>query len=173
MTGSFSDRLCWYGVHTKPKQEERAGNNLRAWNIETFTPKLKKQSVNNFTGQLMNVVGPLFPSYIFARFSANHSLHNVCFARGVDSVISFGGQPCPVDETIIDLIHAREDEEGFINLTETLRPGDKVTIQGGLFRGFIGVLDRNHTANERVSILLVAVSYQSRVVIDRSLAMKI
>lgn len=170
---SLSDRLCWYVVHTKPRQEERAGNNLRAWNIETFTPKLKKKSVNHFTGGLLNVVRPLFPSYIFARFSAIDSLHNVCFARGVNSVISFGGQPCPVDETIIDLIQVREDEEGFINLTETLRPGDKVTIQGGLFRGFIGVLDRNHTAKERVSILLVAVSYQSRVVIDRSLAIKI
>ena len=172
MTG-VSDRLCWYGVHTKPRQEERAGNNLRAWNIEIFTPKMKKQSVNRFTGRVLNVVKPLFPSYIFARFSATQSLHDVCFTRGVDSVISFGGQPCPVDETIIDLIHAREDEEGFIDLTETLRPGDKVAIQGGLFRGFIGVLDRKHTASERVSILLVAVNYQNRVVIHQSLAMKI
>lgn len=165
---------CWYGIHTKPKQEDRAGNNLRAWNIATFTPKLKERSVNPFTGlRTKYVVKPLFPSYIFAHFSATRSMHQVCFTRGVHGVISFGGQPCPVDDGIIEVIQAREDEEGFINLTETLRPGDRVTIQGGLFRGFIGVLDGNHTDNERVSILLVAVSYQNRVVIDRSLAMKI
>jgi len=87
--------------------------------------------------------------------------------------VSFGGQPCPVDNGIIELIRAREDEEGFIRLEEILRPGDNVAIQDGPFRGFIGVLDRNYTDNERVSILLVAVNYQNRVVIDRSHAMKI
>jgi transcriptional antiterminator RfaH len=166
--------LHWYGVHTKPRQEDRADNNLRAWNIETFSPKLREKSVNQFTGlRLKYVVKPLFSSYIFARFRASLSLHNVCFTRGVHSVISFGGQPCPVDNSIIELIQAREDEEGFVRLTELLRAGDKVCIQGGPFSGFIGVLDRNHTDNERVSILLLAVNYQNRVVIDRSLAMKI
>jgi len=172
--GSHSDQVLWYGVHTKPRQEDRASNNLQAWDIETFTPKLKEKSLNQFTGaRLKDVIKPLFPSYIFARFSVVHSLHDVCFTRGVHNVISFGGQPCPVDDAIIDLIQAREDEQGFIKLTETLGPGDKVHIQGGPFRGFVGVLDKNNTGDDRVSILLSAVSYQNHVIISRSLAMKI
>jgi transcriptional antiterminator RfaH len=169
----LNDQRRWYGIHTKPRQEDRADSNLRAWNVETFTPKLKERSVNKYTERLKYVVKPLFRSYIFARFSASDSLHKVCFTRGVHSVISFGGQPCSVDDAIIKLIQEREGDEGFVELGEKLHPGDKVIIQGGPFKDLVGVLDQNCTDGERVSVLLATVTYQNHVVINRALAMKI
>lgn len=170
---NLSDVQCWYGVHTKSRQEDRVDNNLRTWDVQTFSPKLKEAHVNQYTGQQKYLIKPLFPSYIFARFSASDSLHKVSFTRGVHSVISLAGQPCVVDDAIIKLIQEREDEHGWIRLSDELRPGDKVIIRSGLFKDFIGVLDEAHTGSERVSILLGAVNYQSRVVINRALAMKV
>jgi hypothetical protein len=37
------DGSCWYVIQTKPKQEDRADLNLRAWKIETFAPTLKER----------------------------------------------------------------------------------------------------------------------------------
>ena len=42
MSLETTDALAsWYAVLTKPKQEQRAETNLRAWDIEAFTPKFK------------------------------------------------------------------------------------------------------------------------------------
>jgi transcription elongation factor/antiterminator RfaH len=169
---NLSDKQCWYGIHTKSRQEDRVDNNLKTWEVETFSPKLKEISVNQYTGRQKYLIKPLFPSYIFARFSATDSLHKVCFTRGVHSVVSFAGQPCVVEDAVIKLIQEREDDEGWIQLSDKLRPGDKVIIRAGLFKDLVGILEEGHTDSERISILLGAVSYQSRVVIDRTLAMK-
>jgi transcription antitermination factor NusG len=140
--------------------------------VETFSPKRREASVNQSTGQQKYLLKPLFPSYIFARFNAWDSLHKVCFTRGVHSVISFAGQPCIVEDEVISLIQAQEDDHGWIKLTDELRHGDRVIIRAGLFKDFIGVLDDVHTDSERVSILLATVNYQSHIVIDRTLARK-
>ena len=169
---SLSHEQSWYGVHTKSRQEDRVDLNLRTANVETFSPKLREASVNQYTGQQKYLIKPLFPSYIFARFNACDSLHKVCFTRGVHSVISFAGQPCIVEDEVIRLIQAQEDDHGWIKFTDELCHGDKVIIRAGLFKDFVGVLDEVHTDSERVSILLAAVNYQSHIVIDRTLAMK-
>ena len=51
----------WYVVHTNPKQEERANNNLAAWGIETLHAKLKRRRHNEFTGVPTYITQPLFP----------------------------------------------------------------------------------------------------------------
>ena len=40
-----SDSPLWYAVYTKPKEEERAESNLRAWGVKTLMPKFKELEV--------------------------------------------------------------------------------------------------------------------------------
>src|SRR5215208_5135258 len=126
-----NDAPCWYVIHTKPKQEDRADFNLKAWNVRTFAPKIKEQRRDYSTGRPTYLVQHLFPGYIFAYFRASELLHKVCFTRGVHSVVNFGGEPCPVADEIIELLKARLSEDGFIHLGEDLRPGDRVIINRG------------------------------------------
>lgn len=159
----------WYVVHTNPKQEDRADSNLRVWGVETLHPKLKTRRINEFTGAPTYITKPLFPRYIFAKFDARKQLAKISFTRGVHHVVSFGAQPTPVEEEIIQLISARIDENGFVKIGDDLKQGDKVVIKAGPLRDFEGVFERELNDNERISVLLTTISYQGRVVVNREL----
>jgi len=120
----------WYVVHTHPKQEDRAYSNLRCWNVETLHPKMKSRRVNEFSGALTYITKPLFPGYIFARFDARTQFAKISFTRGVHHVVSFGGQPTPVEDDVIGIIRSRIDDNGFVRIGDQLKPGDKVDHGG-------------------------------------------
>jgi transcriptional antiterminator RfaH len=163
----LSSTSTWYVIYTKPLQEERAGNNLKAWSVETLTPKIKERRYNQFTGKPTYITKPFFPRYIFARFEADSMLHRVCFVRGVHSVVSFGAGPAPIDEELIKIIKAQTGEDGFVNLGEQLKSGDRVSINGGPAKDFVGIFERESSASERVVILLTSANYQCRLSVRR------
>ena len=170
MTIEVVDHLPqWYVVHTNPKQEDRADSNLRCWGVETLHPKLKTRRVNEFTGALTYLTKPMFPRYLFAKFNARKQLAKISFTRGVHHVVSFGGQPTPVEDEIIEIMRARIDENGFVNFGEELKQGDKVVIKAGPLRDFEGVFERELNDSERISVLLTTITYQGRVVVSRDL----
>lgn len=157
----------WYAIHTKPKEEDRANSNLQSWRVETFTPKIKEQRVNQLTGKKTALIKPLFPRYIFARFDASKMLHKIYYTRGVHSVVSFGDSPVPVDDEAIAFIQSRVEKDGFIKFDDVLAPGDEVTIKEGPLKGFNGVFSRAIKDTDRVMILLTSVTYQASIVLDR------
>ena len=173
MLSAEANILNWYVVHTHPKQEDRANLNLQACGIETLNPKLRANRYNEFSGQQIRIVKPLFPSYIFARFRYNDSNHRVRFARGVHSLVSFNHGPAPVDDEIIEMIRSRIGSDGFVRAHEELKAGDAVVIKDGRFQNLYGVFEREMEDADRVSILLNAVSFQAHVVVDRSLVNKV
>lgn len=169
----LADSPQWYVVHTNPKQEERANGNLRAWGLETLHAKLKTRRYNEFTGAPSLLTKPLFPRYIFAKFNARKQLAKICFTRGVHHVVSFGGQPATVDESIIQIVTNRIDKDGFVKTGDELNRGDKVIIKAGPLRDFVGVFEQKLKDNERVSVLLTTINYQGRLVVNRDLLEKI
>lgn len=163
------DNLQWFVIQAKPKQEDRANSNLKAWMVETFTPRLRERGCNKYTGEPSYITKHLFPRYIFARFDANNSLHKIHFTRGVHRVVSYGNKPAPVDDQIIDAIRSRVAADGYVKLNGDLQPGDEIMINNGPLRNFIGVFDRKINDTNRVMILLTTVSYQAHIVIEREL----
>jgi len=167
------DRPTWFAVCTNAKQEERAYNNLHAWGVECFNPKIKEYRRNQFTGVATQMPKPLFPRYIFARFSATRSLHKITFTRGVQRVVSFDEKPTPIDDEVITLLQARVDTDGFMRIGEPLKPGDKVRVKSGPWKALVGVVEREHKSNERIMILLDSLKFQSRLTIERDWVEKI
>ena len=161
----------WYAVRTKPKEENRADFNLRASRVETFTPKLRQRRNAAYGAQY--TVKHLFPPYIFAYFSINSQLHQINYTRGVQRVVSFGGCPVPIGDEVINLIKEKTDDEGFVCFDEELKPGDQVRINSGPLQSLVGVFQRKLSDKERVEILLNAIHYQSHVLIDREMVVKI
>jgi len=163
----------WYAIRTHVNQENRAEANLRAWNIEIFYPKIKEQRRNQFSGALTSLTKPFFSRYLFARFNAERVLHKVWFTRGVQSVISFGGNPSPVDDEIIEFLRTRVDTNGFVQLGDDFNPGDKVMMKGGVFENLVGIFEHEMNDSERVMIMLETINYQSHIIIERSSIRKI
>jgi transcription elongation factor/antiterminator RfaH len=165
---NLCSELKWYALNTHPKQEERAEANLRAWNVETFSPMTSESRTNPFGGKAPMIVKPLFPNYIFARFNTSGMLHKICFTRGVRSVVSFGHEPAVVDEEIIAFIKSQVQADGLIKIGEPLRTGDRVVIKDGPLKHLSGIFQSHIKGTARVMILLTAVNYQGRAVIDQA-----
>jgi transcriptional antiterminator RfaH len=162
-----SDPLSWYAIHTKPKEENRAGDNLHAWNVETFTPQIRERRCNRFAVKPTYWNKPLFPRYIFARFAAS-MLHKVRFTRGVQNIVEFGHVPAQIDNEIIEIIKARM-ENGFVKIDDEFKAGDEVIIKDGPLKSFVGIFKHQVGSTDRVQIMLTAVSYQPRIVVNRDI----
>lgn len=163
------DASRWYVICTKPKEEDRTAQNLAAWQVETFSPKIRKEQINAFTGKAVYYRQSLFPRYLFARFDADKMLHKIMYSRGVQKVVSFNNTPLAVEDEIVSLIQSRVDEDGFVKLGNDLTRGDQVLISNGAMTGIKGIFDRSMNNNRRVMILLEAINYQGSIIVERNL----
>jgi len=156
---------------TKPRQEDRACENLKACGVEAFTPKLKATRLGR-TGARVSSTEPLFPRYAFARFALER-LHQVIFTRGVQRVVSFGREPTPVEESVIELVLSRSGSEARVKTTVALRPGDRVVIKDGPLKDLVGTFEREMSAQDRVTVLLSTLSFHARLAVGRDQVCKV
>jgi transcription elongation factor/antiterminator RfaH len=170
---NFESSIRWYAIHTHPKQEARAESNLLAWNVETFVPRYRSRRSNQFRSEPIFQIKPLFARYIFARFDADDISHKVRYTRGVHSIVSVGGWPAPLDDPLIDMMKARQDEDGLIRLYDNIKSGDEVVVDAGNFSGFVGVFERRINDSGRVMILLKAATYSFHVVVPENNVSKV
>lgn len=154
----------WYAVQTKPCQEVVAAEQLQERGIEVFLPKRRRRRV--MWGVEREEVRPLFPGYLFGRFRLAEKYRAVRWATGVRDLVRSGEVPVPVDERIIRMIRERMDGEGIVRIGPKI--GDEVEIMEGPLRGLRGVLEAEVGDRERVIVLLQAIAYQARVMIERS-----
>jgi transcriptional antiterminator RfaH len=162
--------FAWYAIHTKPRQESLAESSLRQEGIETYFPKLRRRKTIRRVRRW--VTNPLFPSYIFARFDAGQSRRLVRYANGIANIVSFGGQPAIVDDSILGAIQEHA-EDAVVTLPPTpYRPGDLLEIQDGPLRGFQGVFEREMSDSDRVVVLLETIT-SARVQLSREQIAKV
>jgi len=165
-TMDFYRETHWFAIHAKPHREDMAAMNIARLNVEVFLPKVRQERM--VCGVPRDVTKPLFPGYLFARFCPATYLHLIRYARGVLRVVSCGDVPLPVDEAIIREIRSRIGPDGYVRLEDrSLRPGDRVLVREGPLRGLTGIFERELDDRERVILLLEAIEYQARVVIQR------
>jgi transcriptional antiterminator RfaH len=152
--------LQWYAIHTHPRQEGRAVNNLAIWGLELFAPWIRSGKT---AGRRQNRTEALFPGYVFAKFDSSRMLHSIRFTRGVHSIVSFGGRPTPVHEDIIALCRSRVGPDGYVRIAPDFKPNEALFIRSGPFKNMAAVFEKELPDHERVSVLLTAVNWQARV----------
>lgn len=168
---ALEDQAKWYAIRTRPKEEDRAEINLRAWQVQTFAPKLRELRTSGYGGQYVSK--HLFSSYIFAHFNADKQLHNINYTRGVQNVVSCDGRPVSIDDNVIILLKTKMDGDGFMRKDQELEPGDRVRINSGPFKSLVGIFKRRTKDKDRVRILLDAMNYQSHLLVDRKIVEKV
>jgi len=162
-----SRQTDWYAIHTKPSAELLAEFNIERLAVPVFFPKV--QQVKRVFGVRKQVMKPLFPGYIFARFCPFKYLHLIHYARGVRRVVGAGEVPVPVDKEIIDLLRSRQANRGYVSLgTKQPETGDRVVVtKEGPLQGLNGIFEHELDDQQRVSILLEAIHYRPRMVIEK------
>lgn len=153
----------WYAINTKPHQEVVAETSLRQLGVETFCPFLKEGRM--IRRKFQEAMSPLFPGYLFAKFSLENGYRGILYARGVKRVVAFGPSPAPVEEGMINGIRARLDN-GVLILGSRFSHGQAVRIHDGLLHGLEAVFEREMKGTQRAVLLLNALSYQARIVVN-------
>jgi transcription elongation factor/antiterminator RfaH len=148
----------WYVLRAHHWQESRAESNLNNGGLETFLPWVRTTSRRRHRDR-----EPLFPQYLFARFDAEKSFHDVIFTRGVQSIVRIGGDLATVADGVIEFFRSRVDDAGLIPLGRKLEPGARVRIHSGPFAELAGVVERNLPGSQRVLVLLQSVGPAVRV----------
>ena len=156
--------MNWYAINTKPHQEYLAELTLQRLGVETFCPQLKHSRL--FGQRRVTVTGPLFPGYLFARFNLDTQFRAVNYGQGVRKVVTFGVQPAIVDVGLIESIQSRLDN-GYVTVQRpAFESGQAVRIQQGPLQGFDAIFVHEMSDRQRVVLLLQALSYQARVIVD-------
>ncbi len=146
----------WYVLYLKPGCEHPVSVRLESAGIPTLNPLLKRKRLSG--QRVMEVISPLFPCYIFARFDPAQSYRMISYTRGVRYIVG-GLAPLPVPREIMDGIREKMTG-GVIELPqETIEEGRQVLIKSGPFKGFCGIFSRYTNGRQRCLILLESLAW--------------
>lgn len=145
--------MYWYLVHTKPRQEWRALQNLEQQYYQCYLPTLPSEKICQ--GGLTVFDEPLFPRYLFIRLGLSESDKSwtpIRSTKGVSRLVSFGLEPARVDDGLIDLL--RSQEAGMQSEPRRLfMPGERVRLTNSAFAGIEGIYQMSN--GERRSMVLI------------------
>mgnify|MGYP003347629671 CR=1 FL=1 len=142
---------AWYVVHTKPKQEARALENLQNQGYVCFLPMMQVQKLRRQKVQW--VTEPMFSRYLFIQLDdQTQNWGPIRSTLGVSKLVYFGSQPAKVDPQLIDLLQSREEA---LPAETIFQPGDAVVITAGPFAGIEAVYQTSDP--ERRSMILLEI----------------
>jgi transcriptional antiterminator RfaH len=130
--------FSWYLIHSKPRQEVCALDNLQRQGFECFLPIITVEKLRRKL--LVPVPEPLFPRYLFIRLDAGQqgrSWNPIRSTTGVSRLVSFGQVPAKVDEALVLGIQAQLQAQPVQQMLFT--PGEPLRINQGPFAGLEAV----------------------------------
>jgi transcriptional antiterminator RfaH len=153
----------WFLVQTKPKQENRALENLEMQGISSFCPKVFVEKLSRGKRKVTKEV--LFPNYIFVQLDQNNvSALSVNYTRGVHRIISFGNKPSAVPDQLITQLKERVDQSNDSMITDLPKKGEQLQILEGPFRGLNAVFSQID-GDSRAIVLITILSQKVRAIL--------
>ncbi len=154
--------MHWHLVHTKPKQELCALENLQRQGYHCYLPTIKVEKVRQ--GKTVTISEPLFPRYLFVQVDGNYFTKNcspIRSTRGVSRLVTFGSEAAKVDEGLIKHICELEKSANIFR-PALFEIGEEVIVKGGPFDGLQGIFDILD-GERRVIVLIEMLSKTVRV----------
>lgn len=161
----------WYVIQTKPKKEHEARSYLSMKGVEIFSPTMEIVAVRG--AKMVEERRPLFPGYLFGHFAIPDDYSLVRWGHGVKKIVSFGPEPLPVPDEVIDLIRQRTEGGEYVRKACRFAKSDVVRVRSGPMKDLLGIFERWVSDTERVKILLNLVGYRPMVELHYSLLEKV
>lgn len=154
--------MHWYIVHTKPRQEKCALENLQRQGYQCYLPTLLCEKLRQGVFTLEDE--PLFPRYLFIRLGRGdfaQSWAPIRSTKGVSRLVSFGVEPAKVADSLVETL--RVHEASIQNKPERFfKPGERVCLTEAPFAGMEGIYQMAD-GERRVMVLIELLSKQVRV----------
>src|SRR5438876_10358704 len=135
--GKAPDGLLWFAIQVKSTREKRVTSLLQYQTYECFLPLYTSR--RRWSDRIKRVELPLFPGYVFTRFTAVDRIP-ILKTPSVISIVGIGATPTPIDECEIAAIQ-RAVASGFgLSPHPFLQIGQRVRINGGPLYGLEGLI---------------------------------
>lgn len=156
--------MFWSVVHTKPRQENRALENLQRQGFSCFLPTLARKKPSR--GGLKLVHEPLFKRYLFIELDTTLSGRSWAPIRstlGVARLVTFGNEPARVDPRLIDILKAQQARQDAPE--SPYKEGSIVRITSGPFAGIEAIYQMDD-GEKRAMVLIELIQRPTRLEID-------
>ena len=143
----------WYVMHSKPRKEAFLRERLRIQRIEIYLPSMRLTPVNPRARKEQ----PFFPGYLFIHVDLEKiSISELRRIPGSIGIVSYGGEPAYVGDTLIRAIQNQVDEinDSTNRYVDRFRSGDLVVINDGPFANYKAMFDCRLSGQDRVRVLL-------------------
>lgn len=152
----MNNKPRWYLIHTKPRQETTARDNLEKQGHTIYLPQISQRCRSR------NTISPLFPRYLFIRLvSGQDDWGPIRSTRGVSSIVRVGLTPATISDQLVEAIRQRADADGLHRLPgQSFKKGDRVRLISGPFADYEAIFGEQRAEN-RAIILLGLIGKQS------------
>lgn len=147
----------WFALRVRPKHEKTAAANLSRLGLDEYVPLTKVR--RHWSDRIKELDTPLFPGYIFCRFTYPERLR-VLNSPGVESIVG------SLDDFEIDAVRILVATGKPLAHLPFLRIGQTVLIERGPFAGIRGIVMRDESA-WRVVVSVEALDRSIAVELDR------
>jgi transcriptional antiterminator RfaH len=149
--------MQWYVLHSKPRQEQRALENLERQGFQAWLPTIEVEKLRR--GQLTRVIEPMFSRYLFIRLDKTQSNWSpIRSTLGVSKLVSFGNVPAVVPDELIQALQQADGSQRHYLLKE----GDAVQFVSGPLQGLEGILQQRD-GELRALVLIELISQPQRI----------
>ncbi len=125
----------WFALRVRARSEHVAASALRIKGYDPFAPTYKVR--RNYSDRAKTVEAPLFPGYIFCKFSPADKF-GILNSPAVSEIVGFGGAITPIPDD--DILAVRRALTAGAAPSPYLRTGHRVRITRGVLAGIEGVL---------------------------------
>ncbi|MBA4158427.1 MAG: UpxY family transcription antiterminator [Gemmatimonadetes bacterium] len=149
----------WYACYTRARHEKQVDRLLQQRGVDSYLPLASRRRQWKDREKLVSF--PLFPSYVFARFSLER-LWTVVSIPGVATVVRNNGSPVAITDAELEnvrrfagVVSGSEVEAELVQLPER---GERVRITSGPFEGIQGMVAEQR-GRRRILIGLEAIGW--------------
>ncbi|HEY0808602.1 MAG TPA: UpxY family transcription antiterminator, partial [Longimicrobiales bacterium] len=159
----------WYACYTRARHEKMVETQLRQRGLESYLPLV--QQVRQWSDRKKVVQFPLFPSYVFGRFTLRE-VHAVLTTPGVSTIVRASGYPTPIADTELENVKRFAIGLAEAGIEPETRPflveGQWVRVLEGPFEGVEGMVVERR-GRKRVLVGLAAIGQGLEIDIDTRL----
>lgn len=129
----------WYACYTRARAEKQVARSLLERQIESYLPMLPQ--TRQWKDRKKVVSFPLFPSYVFGRFTLR-DIHVVLTTPGMSTIVRANGYPAPIPDEELDNVRRVVKAIAGSGFAPEPRPflaeGQKVRVMEGPLEGVEG-----------------------------------
>lgn len=150
----------WYLIHCKPREDERALENLVRQGYECYRPVSRIERLQH--GRKIILLESLFPRYLFIHLdSLENNWYPIRSTRGVSEIVRFNNKPAPVRDEIVERIRRRP--ASLPKVEPYLKRGERAEVNHGAFIAVDAIFLASE-GGERVVVLLNMMQKDQQVV---------